>query len=433
LTGEDYGRPAPEAAPTHGSDAISLAQILAILWRRRAIVLGLTLLGLVAGVVYGLVVTPLYRGTAQVRPGITAFGPQGGPIRGWQLKDITHWYDSGLYAESVAGELGIEPADCPLIEATFIPRGMQNLQGGNVITLSTLVPDQQQARTVLEASIRGFDAYSRADSTSNALALTEGGLRLRMDGLRNDLARIDTRHDLLGIEIEKQKAMLADIEIESKLNDIRYRRLRAEVGLRNRGLDDLEEEIAGLREDHTLLQEAAGSLTGDMLRPMAPDSTGAAAPLAGQVLGDILAHSTDMRSRMRWSEIMSDSLSYQNEITSLNMDGFLLRSALELEQKRLEISSGLIQMEIERDQTLDQERRVLENEIRSIEVQLGMLASLEKIGATRVTEKPVRPRKARAAILLTIFGLFASIGAALTWDYLSGNRDVILGPRPDRR
>ena len=96
--------PAGETPP--GDDFLSLAQILNILWRRRVMIVLLTLLGLAAGIGYGIVVKPLYRATATVRPGITNFMANGNPERSWRIKDVVRWYRRSMYKTGVADTMG---------------------------------------------------------------------------------------------------------------------------------------------------------------------------------------------------------------------------------------------------------------------------------------------------------------------------------------
>ena len=45
------------------------------------------------------------------------------------------------------------------------------------------------------------------------------------------------------------------------------------------------------------------------------------------------------------------------------------------------------------------------------------------------TEKPVRPRRARAAAILTFLGLCGGTALALAWEYFENNRAVITAAR----
>ena len=130
--------PTKSPSPRQNGDLeFNLATILNIIWRRRLIVLGLPVLGLVVGMLYGSFGTKRWSATATVRPGITSYSPEGFPVRQWQMKDITTWYDNQLYGQELNARLGLPPEFRTAIRADFIATGLTNLAGGEVVTLWT--------------------------------------------------------------------------------------------------------------------------------------------------------------------------------------------------------------------------------------------------------------------------------------------------------
>lgn len=441
MTGEENSGPAPRVVEAHGSDEISLAQILAILWRRKAIVLVLTVLGLAAGFVYGRMVTPLYLGTATVRPGITAFTPQGGPVREWRLKDITRWYDRRLYAEGVGEAIGAPSgAWAGEIRSDFIARGSQSLQGGDIVTLTALAPSAEQARQVLDASIEAFKKYALSDSVSNGLALTRTGLELQIADKRNKLKDIETRKALLDLDIQKARNDLQEIQIDQQVFDLKVRRLEASAQFREDGIGDLDEEIASMRAGLAEVDRAIGELRqdqplrgdADSLLTRAGSDPVSALALAGMLADrgsaiERLLDSLDARSAVRYSEMLADSLRYHRELDALSIEELDLERRKELTRRQLDTELQISRLEIERDQKLEFERRSLQQGIRSDEAQLAMLSPLEKVGRTVATDGPIRPRRMRAILLLGLVGLIGSICLAFVWDYLSRYRSEIFG------
>ena len=127
----------PTAPPESRDSDLTLASLLNILWRRRWLILLPPALGLVVGILYGLFGTRRWEAVATIRPGITAFSPEGGGFRQWQLKDITKFYENMLYRHDLVERLQLAPRARPVIKAEFVAQGLQNLQGGDVVTLST--------------------------------------------------------------------------------------------------------------------------------------------------------------------------------------------------------------------------------------------------------------------------------------------------------
>ena len=157
-----------------------LAAILNILWRRRLIVFGLPLLGLVVALAYGLFGTRRWEAVATIRPGITAYDPSGGPVRQWQLMDITRWFDKEMYRRELVQRLNLERDARPVIRTEFIAQGLTNLAGGEVITLWTTDTSPQGAAALLDTSLALFVEYAEADTVSSQLKLTRDGLKLQI-------------------------------------------------------------------------------------------------------------------------------------------------------------------------------------------------------------------------------------------------------------
>ena len=168
--------------------------------------------------------TPLYLASATIRPGITAYNPSGGPVREWKLKDITHWFNIGMYRMSVAEQLGWTEYKWVDIKANFIMRGMQNIQGGNVITLTTLDPDPQQAMDILEAATVAFNEYARADSVSSQIGLTRSGLMIQIAALQNQQGLLQSKRAKLDLDIAVAKSESIQVETQMRLIDLEIER-----------------------------------------------------------------------------------------------------------------------------------------------------------------------------------------------------------------
>ncbi len=68
---------------------------------------------------------------------------------------------------------------------------------------------------------------------------------------------------------------------------------------------------------------------------------------------------------------------------------------------------------------------VLEADLKGNQVQLDMLTPLEQIGRVTVSQHAVRPRKMRAATILTFLAFMGSIFVVFAWEYFQRNKDVI--------
>ena len=418
---------------------LSLAQVLNILWRRRLMILLLTLLGLVAGIVYGLVTPPLYRATATVRPGITNFNANGNPERAWHLKDIVRWYKSGLYDESVRSVMGWDASrPAPSIEAEFIPRGV-GVQGGDVVTLTLLHVDGAEARQVLDASVAAFNSYAEVNSVGSSISLARSSLRSQIDKLDNDREDVEVKKALLDIEIERTRNELLLVEVEEQALDLKIAEHEATQASRNLKASTLEE---GVSENETELGEMDHILdrmevkqvrqdVRDSLMTAAPNPTVSPYPWWELVedktatTGRLLLSTLGLQRSIWQQRVDAVELRSEVEIAELAHRAELLTQSFDLANRRKLVELTIREQEIRRDRALAQEIVNIDDDIKLIESQLDVLISLEKIGVNQVTEKPVRPRKARAAALLTMAGLIGAIGLAFVSEYASRNRGVI--------
>ena len=416
----------PEAKSNTTNDGeIGLASVLNILWRRRLIVLALPVLGLIAGVVYGQVVTPLYLGTATIRPGITSFGPNGGGHREWRLKDVERWYESGMYRPWTARRMDRAPMDVPLIRASFIQRGLQNTQRGDVITLTTLDASRENAAAGLEASIDAFVDFAMADTMSNSIVLTRRGLEIQMDEMRR-------RQTVLEARVDSVNADLAVARVESLQIDDDAARLAVVVQRmedRRAALDDviaaLEERIGSLREQREELVAARrtvrtrlGDAPTEVPAGVEPEATlGDASVLRGLVStsADLDRELADLRAEV-------DSLRRNDAAAEREIAFLRARNRTMIAFQRAEIGRRMESLRSARDFGVPNALMSLRLRLREKLGQLQALSPIERIGAVEVTEDPVRPRKKRAISILTLLGLIGGIAGAFVFDYVWNNR-----------
>jgi hypothetical protein len=422
---------------------ITLAVVLNIFWRRKLIIIGLTCLGLAAGIIYGLVVTPLYMATAQVRPGITSYSERGGPIREWRLKDIVRFFRRGLHTESVRRQMGwAEGEGRPVIKADFIPRGAQNIQGGNVITLQTLSPTPEDAEAVLHSAINSFNEYAEADTVSNGLFLTRRGLQIQIAQLYNDLSQVGTDKKHLEVQIVEKNAELELIKAEQKRIELELSKIKQDNQYREnriaksraeaqaildrlveveRTLERLQKSDPGLLSQRDSLVNALGEdgLASWLISNMFRNDAEA---ISGMIIGSLQVQDRAFRSQTR-----ADSLQHEIELAGFFMEDLKIKKNIELEQQRVELRSEIANLELQRDGDLVTQAAEIEQEILAHQAQLNALTSLEQIGHITTTKSPVRPRRLRAALILACLGLIGSITLALGWEYISVNKDVILG------
>ncbi|MFH1841699.1 MAG: Wzz/FepE/Etk N-terminal domain-containing protein [bacterium] len=441
MTAEQY------QASTAGSDSrvdagLTLATLLNVLWRWKLLILVLTGLGLIAGFTYGLVVTPLYRATAQVRPGITSYTDTGAPVREWRLKDITRFFQRRFYLESMREQMGWAPGEGhPIIQADFIARGSQNIQGGNVITLQTLSPTPEEAQAILEAAVLAFNQFAAADTVSNGLFLTRHGLEIQIENLRTELLKLDTEESRLDLEIEKQEAELELIEAELQRIDIELRKIEEDNQFRQLTLERNEQEARTILTHLVAIEELLETLEwseptlvqrrDSLLNQLGSNQTNPwllanllrndAEAINSIILGNLAGRSEAFANQTR-----ADSLRHEIKLAAYFVEDLRIQKNIELEKLRNDIRTEIADLTLQRDSDLAHQRTDIRQEIRGKQTQLRALVSLERVGHITTSQTAVRPRKLRAISILTLLALAGSVCLALICEYLVVNRDQIL-------
>ncbi len=392
---------------------MTLASVLNVLWRRKWLVFGLTGCGLLLGVVYGQVVTPLYRATATVRPGITAYAVDGGPVREWFLKDVTHWFQRRMYLDYVQQELNLPEEKHIMIGADFILRGLQNIQGGNVITLTILDPDPQQAEAILVTAISAFNAYAVTDTISSQIELTRSGLVIQMASLENRKDLVASKRAKLDLDIAVARAESSQVESQMELLDLAIQKRRVAKDFYKHHLATLSAESLAIAQQQQSMLEAW---------PANP-------AVANDNFGDLVQGSLQIQARRYENQALADSIRYEMELNEITLRELRIKRDQELEIKKANLHRQVENLRLERDRVLAHEEAGLNNEIREKQAQLAMLAPIQKVGQIQVSHKPVRPRRLRAISILTALSLLGSLVVAFTWEYVSTHREEIFRPR----
>lgn len=428
-------------APGGLPGVLSVGGVLNILYRRRPLVLGMAALGLAAGVAYGIIVKPLYRATAQVRPGIVAYNIEGGPIRETALEDIVGWFDKRLYWR----EFQDQPAftylkNAPVIDAEFVP-SLNFVQGGDVITLTNLARSGERAREVLDRGIAAYNRQAMVDSLGSSLHLTRRNARLKMERLTQDMAKLEAEKERTLLRIDEQKRELSMVSMERQGIELDLQRLSEENAWRARAVTELRTEAVAGRErvaeaDKLLaLTLQTERTTGGQLA--AGDGGGAVSEVLLQTAsreqagraGELLSMVSRMSHLALNSNVRADSLEAVIKANDLQMRRLRLTLAIEMAKKQADIEQKIRDLQIVIDQDLPRERALLQADWDGEKTKLELASPLQRVGSVAVTEKPVRPRRARAAGILTFLGLCGGIALALGWEYLENNRDVIMSPR----
>lgn len=421
---------------------LTVPGLLNIFYRGRLVILALTLLGLLAGLGYGIIVKPLYRATAQVRPGVVSYSPDGRPNREWALEDIVNWYDSYLYWNDFKNQPEFEGMKkAPVIDSEFIP-SLNFVAGGNVITLQNLAHSRSLARQTLDLAIDAFNRQAMADSMGSSLHLTLRQGRSKMRKLRHDIELVDAKADRINLQIAEQERQLTIIELKKQEMELELEARQADNVWIAKAVEATRSDVATARarlaEAQRVLDIAVkqeGSAGGGDPRP---GGTGdpvvevlkqtATREQAGRV-GELLVTVNDLTAFISDQTVHADSLTTRIKTNELEIEHIRLLQDIQIAKDKADVEQKINDLKITLSRDLPHEKDVLNSELETEQVKVELISPLERVGTISVSDKPVRPRKFRAAAILTILAFFGSLFLVLVWEYIRNNREAITADR----
>lgn len=396
----------------------TLPLLLNILWRRRWIIAIVTALGLLAGISYGIVVNPLYRATAVVRPGTVAFSPEGGPVREWQQKDILNWFGRRLYWQEMRTLPSFKQyPGPPHIMAEYIPSGGLYQRAGDIIILDALDRDPQQAIKTLDVAIGVFEDQADSSSSSSTLSLTRAGITQDIVNLEVDRGLLVADQQRLDIEISRKQREIQRVVGEAKQAGLSAERAAITADLRRRAVVAADSALAANRSAQNNMaarfEEFRGSEAAVNLGETA------------QALADLQIHSFSIRSSADSTSVRAVQAQYDARWYETQRDDVLAARIQGIEDEIRELQR-------QRDGDVVLEIRRIDQRIATLEQRLTVLTPLERIGVVTVSAKPVRPRKLRAAAILTAMAFGGSLFLALVLEYLQRWQRVVLAANRHR-
>ena len=427
------------AANTTG---LSLSGFLNILWRRRLLILLFTALGGTAGIVYGLVVSPLYRASTTIQPGVTHYDIEGRPERQWRIRDVVQWYKRGDFNPGVARVMGEDDTRfLPIIRASFLPRGPQS-RGGNTITLITLHPDPEKARRILDASVQVFLEFAGSDTLYSDVHLQR--VQTSSNVAREEALLRQTEGKIERVELAIEAAKLDKTAIEASVVLLRGR-IREREAVRELVMATLaayqnmiataEAGVADMEADLARWAEASDALIARRDSLIERSSDALALALYTNSVNGLVSEINTLRLGM--FDQADRRLEWQNSVKQLSVDlgkaeselaGLSFEQEQTLPSKIFAAQQKIVDLELQRDFDIAQEQEGLIQDIRGTKARLAALSPLEQIGEPVATSRPVRPRKMRAFLILLGLGFASSIFLTVGLEYLSRNWREIARP-----
>jgi hypothetical protein len=262
-----------------------------------------------------------------------------------------------------------------------------------------------------------------------------------MRGISHDIDLVAAMEAKVSVEIEMAKNELKIVQYERKKLELDRKTLAEENAWRARAaanaLAEVEAAQKRLASAEEMLSQAleaekngpggtnAGS--GDPVVEVLKQT--ASREQAGRV-GELLMTVNALSSSIYEGTVKADSLqarikTNEQEILRLELVGELV-----LVKNESDINQRIIDLKIKLNKELPHDRSMLQTNLEAEMVKQDIISPLEQVGRISVSDKPVRPRKLRAAAILTILAFCGSLVLVFVIEYLRVNRKEITRTRP---
>jgi LPS O-antigen subunit length determinant protein (WzzB/FepE family) len=202
-----YMAPAEWCHPQMEDDEIDLISLIAVLWRRKKFIVGFTIcLAALAAVVVMFVLTPQYKVSAMVSPGIIGFNQQGNPLYASSPSDIKEWLDSGAYVDEMISRMSEDAVAQGMIPK---PGSLEtDIKGGQIVRVNLFNPAPEKGVNILQDIL---DIFANNQKTY-IYALKEK--KNIIDQLRDDMETWQAHIDSISNRIEKLVQQIKEIEMK---------------------------------------------------------------------------------------------------------------------------------------------------------------------------------------------------------------------------
>ncbi len=370
------------------SDEIDLVDLVAVLWRRRSLILLCTLICLALGGLYLFLATPQYKITAQIRPGITGYGKNGEPKYGLKPQDIKIWFDKGAYTVSFLKKEFSKKAQLPKIKA-FISKN------SNVITVNFFSPHPKEGENILQVAIDGL-----INSGSKGL---KRSLTVSKSEIEKQIARKEAQIKLLHLE---QKRLTEDIKKEKR----KIRVVKADIKVTTQKQEQIKQLIDSIKGQIGTINKNTQELI--------------------KLRNSLLNVKGEQLSLLMYSNIIQQNINYvtvlwqrltdlKNQMESLGL------SKVSKEVKIKNLEQTIKNIELKRDKEIPLDIANYQKAIETLTTRLNSLSPVEMVQYPFSSVMPVKPAKKKILALTLVLGFVLSIVFAFFYEFWIQNRDKI--------
>jgi len=259
--------------------------------------------------------------------------------------------------------------------------------------------------------------------------------------LQQDVEQVDAKDDRATLDIKEQERELTIVDLEYEGLGLDLKAREADNVWMTEAVRVSRQDVVTTRERLTtaekMLAVALGYEKMDDSAISAAETDDPVAEVLKQAatreqagrVGELLLTVNRLSSVINHLTVRADSLEAQVTSNRLEISRIKLLQDVDIAKKKADIEQKIMDLNSVRAKDLPHERAVLQAELETEKVKVDLISPLERVGTITVTDDPVRPRKLRAALILTILAFFGSLFLVLVWEYVRNNRAAITAPR----
>ncbi len=407
-------------------DEIDLYQLFVVLAKRKRVVIATCVLFTLVSLAAALLITPKYKISAIVKPGITGFDKDGNPVSDLTPVDLKTWVNSGAYEPYLYSKFGDK---APKVRASISRRT-------NVVQIYTYYPDPEKGKGIIREVISLLKSGVKGKGP-NRIAAAQKRLKAELKDLERRLQRLAAKKRAMTDKINSTK-----MQMEVVKGDIEDKRL--EIENIKRSIRKLEQDKKLILEDIKTLERTTSELEKKL--SFIDKNT---ADLIKQRLYMIKAKTQDKLSLLIFSNIIQDNLVYASNLALRISDiqerivskkGVIHDKDLQIDQlknkiksiqieidtslkKRLsDLAASLEELRVQRDEVLPRTEQAIRARIEELKERMNLLSPVEVVQDVFSSVKPVKPKKRLIVAVGLVSGLFLGIFLAFFVEYLDSAR-----------
>jgi len=365
-------------------DEIDLVELVAILWRRRWLMVGVFVFIVGLAVAYCFIATPKYEIIAQVKPGISGFDKNNLPLYDYSAKDIQTWFQRDGYVESLVRKYGTG-IEIPKIEAS-------SGRDVNMLTLRFYWHNSENGKKILNSLIESFGKNDFV-AIKKRIDLSKRMIEQDIERINNDIKFISIDKKRYNDEIEREKN-------QSQVVSTEWSTIKKNIEQTQQTLIQLKDKIIAINGNTQELMQLRQEM----------------------VKGD-----SDKFALLMYSNIIQQNITYvanlEQRVSDLEkqINNFIVLDAKKAEETK-NIQINIKDLMVKRDQELSLKEGQLQADLSATKEKLSALSPIEVVQYPFSSPKPVRPAKIKIIAVSIVLGCFLALLVSFFAEFWVKNR-----------